>query len=440
MWLSTDTKKWHITLPQQRNWRHFACRVAAARLYIRASAGQRWLLQQTQREDFRIWLLALLCENRTPLLPSNGQPETINALRPYADHSVPTELLETYTNDSTSDILTGSLDTEIILYTSGSNGDPKAVHKTMRQLINEVQTLELTFGQQLEGCDIVATITHQHIYGLLFTVLWPLCAGRHVATTQIDYPEQLQWLHAQQMRPYALISTPAHLERFTQVMTLCDFADSLRAVFSSGGPLSAWVPKQFLSAQLTPPIEVYGSTETGGIAWRQCFTEKQPFQVFTPIHIAVDTNQQLQIKSPHLADMNWYTTSDKVEFLNSTQFIINGRADRVVKLAEKRLSLDEMEIYAETLSWVARAKCCLLEQKPRSQLGIVLTLNTQGLKLQNEVGSFGLRKALRRHLSQRFEPVVLPRKFRYVKQLPYNDTGKLTLSALRQLFVEDTKE
>lgn len=173
MWLKSDTNNWQLELEPE-----LAHRVAAARAHIEQQPEQTWLLYHQQRNSFVIWLLALIAAGRTPLLPGNGQPETLRLAARFADTSLidtavpapasPTDTLATA-------YISGSLDAELVLFTSGSSGIPQAVHKSLRQLFTEVTTLETTFGKQLGDCLVVSAITHQHIYGLLFTVLWPLC-------------------------------------------------------------------------------------------------------------------------------------------------------------------------------------------------------------------------------------------------------------------------
>ena len=70
-------------------------------------------------------------------------------------------------------------------------------------------------------------------------------------------------------RHAALVTTPVHLRRMAATEGLAGVASVCRAVFSSGGPLeaetAAGVAKQLGEA----PIEILGSTETGGVAVRQ---------------------------------------------------------------------------------------------------------------------------------------------------------------------------
>ena len=87
--------------------------------------------------------------------------------------------------------------------------------KALRHLEAEVAVLEACFGGALApATQVFATASPQHLYGLLFRVLWPLAAGRpfHAPT----------YLHAEELLPRIeeagdalLASTPAHLSRMS---------------------------------------------------------------------------------------------------------------------------------------------------------------------------------------------------------------------------------
>jgi len=45
-----------------------------------------------------------------------------------------------------------------------------------------------------------------------------------------------------------------------------------------------------------------------------------------------------------------------------------------------------------------------------------------------------VREALRQHLAGLLDPTLLPRSFRFVDALPYDERGKLAAAALERLF------
>ena len=97
-------------------------------------------------------------------------------------------------------------------------------------------------------------------------MLWPLSAGRCFHSQAYINPETL--VNAIQHESAYWIASPAHLKRLDQQSPWDGIAE-LKAIFSSGGALPESAAQQILSGGGQAVIEVYGSSETGGIAWRR---------------------------------------------------------------------------------------------------------------------------------------------------------------------------
>ena len=122
---------------------------------------------------------------------------------------------------------------------------------------------------------IIGSVATQHIYGLLFRVLWPLCAGRPFVRRQLAFPEDLQ--RASREHPaFAWVASPALLKRMGDNLDWPALS-AVRRVFSSGGALPAEAAQQPATTPAQWPTEILGSSETGGIAWRQGQSLWQPF-------------------------------------------------------------------------------------------------------------------------------------------------------------------
>ena len=126
----------------------------------------------------------------------------------------------------------------IDLYTSGSTGEPKLVRKTLLQLETEAVVLEQQWGERLGDLPLLATVPHQHIYGLLFRIVWPLCSGRVFDAVTCVRPDVLE-ARLKQFGRAALASSPAHLSRLPQLIALPALKGLVGPIFSSGGPLEA---------------------------------------------------------------------------------------------------------------------------------------------------------------------------------------------------------
>ena len=129
----------------------------------------------------------------------------------------------------------------LVLSTSGSSGEPKLISKTLRQLSNELSVLEELWGGALGSAVVLGSVITQHIYGLLFRLLWPLCAGRYVLRLPLPFPEDIQQasLHKQSAQNgFTWVASPALLKRMGENLDWPALR-GVHKVFSSGGPLPA---------------------------------------------------------------------------------------------------------------------------------------------------------------------------------------------------------
>src|SRR5690606_36931002 len=99
----------------------------------------------------------------------------------------------------------------ITFFTSGSTGGAKPVRKTLAALQAEAAAIEQILGRVVPAsAEIVATVSHQHVYGLAFRLCWPLATSRVFSASTHEIWETA----LAELRPgAALISSPAHLER-----------------------------------------------------------------------------------------------------------------------------------------------------------------------------------------------------------------------------------
>ena len=315
---------------------------------------------------------------------------------------------------------------QLTLFTSGSSGTPKAIDKTLEHLDIEIAQLDKNWGDLLKGNRVHSTVSHQHIYGLLFRILWPLCSGVPFARHNLEYPEQIL-SHANKQS--VLISSPALLKRLKHETQSAQLA----GVFSSGGPLPTESAHQSRSLLGHLPIEVFGSTETGGIAFRQQQSAQTPWQLFDCIEASLNSENCIKLLSPYIDKNNWYQTADECEMVSSNQFILKGRTDRVIKIEEKRVSLVEVEKRLEQLPWISECVVIPFEEPERLILASVLVLSDQGqAKLATmSKGKFWLM--LRSELRKWLEPIAIPRKYRVVDEIPLNSQGKRLTSHIEQL-------
>jgi acyl-coenzyme A synthetase/AMP-(fatty) acid ligase/3-hydroxymyristoyl/3-hydroxydecanoyl-(acyl carrier protein) dehydratase len=323
----------------------------------------------------------------------------------------------------------------LVIYTSGSTGAAQAIPKKLAQLAAEVATLEMLFGDRAGGAGIVATVSHQHIYGLLFKVLWPLAAGRPIHARSLAFFEQLAPLledHA-----CVLVSSPAHLTRLPDLPGWAKARQRLRAVFSSGGPLPLDAAQTCARLLATMPIEIYGSSETGGIAWRQ--RDEATGENWRPmpgVAWRIDADGVLQVCSAHLPDSAWFAMADRAVLASDGQFILEGRIDRIVKIEEKRISIDAIEQCLSASPLVAEVRV-LAFGVHRQRIAAIIVPSPQGQAMLIDLGKLAFGRLLRATLADRIERVALPRRWRFLSALPVNAQGKTTHAELLALLSDN---
>ena len=328
----------------------------------------------------------------------------------------------------------------VLLFTSGTTGEEKPIAKAVRHLEDEVAMLGAHFGSALPGgARMLSTAPPQHLYGLLFRVLWPLAAGRPFLRTALLHPEELV-PYLSEPGAFALASTPVALRGLAERNELAACASRCRAVFSSGGPLDAEIARRVADALGAPPIEVYGSTETGGVAERQQWQGDESWRPLPGVEAVVSDDGRLLVTSPFVSSgetlgsgATRFATGDRAETDGTGGFHLRGRSDRMVKIAEKRLSLPDMESRLREHPAVAEVALVLADGPGEPRVAAVVVPTAAGRALHAGGGRRALGRELSEHLARDFDRVLLPRVWRVVDALPRNAQGKTSVRALRTL-------
>lgn len=414
----------------------FARAVAGWQAAFARQPGERWALYYDDAFVFAAALFGAWHAGKCVYLPSDNLPGTLARLREVVDGfagDLPTDCSPLCTMDAPVgrwQTLQPATDA-LVVYTSGSTGEPSAIPKRLAQLANEINTQAQLWAEKLTDACVLSTVSHQHIYGLLFRILLPLAAGRPFASGRLAFPEDIAAALASS-GPALLIASPAHLKRLPDQLPWAAGRAALRAVFSSGGPLPDEALRDCRELLGQAPIEIYGSSETGGIAWRQRDTDAvRHWQTLPGIAVRI-VDGTLQVQSPHLRDADWQSTDDIVD-IDANGFVLLGRADRIVKIEEKRVSLTAMERAIQDTGLLSEVRLLTLPSAHHA-LAVVGVPSAAGWALFDEAGKRGLSQALRRALADILESSVLPRRWRFVSALPSNSQGKTTQTGLLALF------
>ncbi len=298
------------------------------------------------------------------------------------------------------------------LFTGGSTGKPRVWTKTVANIMGEAWYMSRRFS--FEPDDVVlATVPPVHIYGLLFSVLAPLLAGAQVVNKTVFMPAEIVQVLARQ-RVSVFVSGPAHYRALRQGKLE---APALRLATSSGGMLDQADAERFFNDSGVGVVDIFGSTETGGIATRPRSQGGESWIALDVVNWKI-LGDRLYVNSPflspklHLDEDAFFLTSDRVHAAGAGKFFLLGRADGVVKVAGKRVDLLEVEQKIRSLDFVWDAHVLALDSKVRgSEIVALVVMDCT-------------TDDLRARLENILESQAIPRRMLKVRQIPRTETGK----------------
>ena len=205
--------------------------------------------------------------------------------------------------------------------TSGTSGQSKTIKHSIDYLEREVSFLASLFS---EATHIIPYVPSYTIYGFLFTVCLPEKLG-----IPLRYPSETNW---QQVPAKSLIvATPFHWQLLLPVLP----EKILHCLgVSAASPLYDGLYQSITSKNITL-TEIYGSTETSGVAYRKNW--KDSFSLF-PYWEFINDNNSIAIKD--LKSHTVYSLMDDVTQTGYNQFVIVGRKDKEIKIAGILVNLD----------------------------------------------------------------------------------------------------
>jgi 4-coumarate--CoA ligase (photoactive yellow protein activation family) len=411
---------------------------AAALAEALGSASDEIVVACGDRYFGAVALVATWRAGRVAALPPNGRPESIDALADARGISVilhdgggagPRAL---DVRGRVGARAAAALDvpkfaaqrTLACVYTSGSTGAPLPCRKTAGQLLGEAAMLARTFDVG-PGARVLATVPAHHIYGLLFGTLVPFMGGGALVRATPLHAETI----AAAVRAHGadvLCSVPAHLRGLGELAV--GALPGLRRVFSSAAPLPPETATRVAAIVGRNVTEILGSSETGGVAWRDG-TEGPGWRPLPGVEVAADVDGAMLVRSPFVegqgdANAPAHRGADRIRALLDGRFELVGRADGILKIGGARVSVAEIERRLRELPGVADAAVLPVD------VG-----GARGHELWAAVAPATVDvTALRAALLLEVDAVAVPRRFRAVATLPREENGKLTRERLAGLF------
>jgi acyl-coenzyme A synthetase/AMP-(fatty) acid ligase len=317
--------------------------------------------------------------------------------------------------------------TWLYLFTGGSTGAPQIWSKTPWNLLMEAVNIKNTFDIK-EDDTILATVPPNHIYGMLYSILLPLVTGARVSVRTPTFPNEILQ-RIEETNATVLVSIPAH---YRALKTLPFSHHKLRIAFSSAGALAQEDSLGFYNNTGIGVTEIYGSTETGGIAQRNRAKGQATLTPFACVDVKIEKNEHLQIRSHFLSnelvksDDGYFETADRAKWVDSSGFMLLGRSDGIVKVGGKRVDLARTRETLMEVEGVEDIYVFAIQVKSGRENEIVALV-------EGQVTADQMNQCANLHLPA----YARPRNIKIVKQIPLSSTGKYNRTAIRKIFDTD---
>lgn len=324
-------------------------------------------------------------------------------------------------------------------FTSGSSGEPKLVDKRAYQLYAQLARLHAHAGDRPSeeattrrqgdarllalpaAPSVFCLVPPFHILGYVYGLFLPLLDGGRTAFAGEELPAAWE-AQIRALRPDLVVGVPLHYRLLARHLARAG-AGSLppACYFSSGGPLSPAVHQAFAASAGQQILQMYGSTETGGLAARRGFGPWTPLPGLSWQMRPEDG--RLMVRSAwQESPGEWTVTDDVVEpDAGSGGFRLVGRADSVVKVAGKRFSTNEVQAAAQALAGVEQAEVVTYPRYGETAVALFV-VPAPGSELSP--------KTVRRALAEGLAGFKQPRTIAVLRQMPRLSSGKVDRQAL----------
>ena len=289
---------------------------------------------------------------------SSKEESAINILKAYKSDKK--QILYDVDNESIKEVLKKQNfekhDFSMLLFTSGTTGRPVGAFKSKENLDNEVDEL-IKLVSKYKPKRVLSTVPFVHIYGILTSIILPYKLNIDLVFKKHFLPHHLLDL----IEPYTIVvTTPLYIKALLRVKTTRDLKNVL--FISSTAPLDAQSAKDFIKKFNTNLIQLFGSTETGGIAYKE--QNDELWNLIDGVKADVNSENLLKITSPFVSKFLYegslknthgsIQSFDYVEFFGN-KFKMIGRNSDIFKVSGKRFSSLHVENILESMKSVRKA-------------------------------------------------------------------------------------
>ena len=339
-------------------------------------------------------------------------------------------------------------DTAVILFTSGSEKDPKAVQLTHRNISANIENFG-TYENITESDVILANLVFFHVFGLTVN-LW---VSFYYGMTMVCYANPLDFATvskiAREEKPTVMVGTPSFFWGYLHKSEPGDFK-SLRLMVSGADKCPDALREGFMKKHGVTLMEGYGATETSPVISANSQEFNRPGstgRVIPGVQVRLENFEtgeecktgevgKVLVKGdsvmkgyyddPELTaealEDGWYNTGDMGFFDEDNYLWHAGRFKRFVKIGGEMVSLVKVENTLEK-HLPTGVSCCVVDisdEKRGSAIIATVTIEVNKAEILKKMGA-------------ELPNIALPKQFIVIRELPMMGTGKIDFRTVTKI-------
>jgi len=343
-------------------------------------------------------------------------------------------------------------ETSVILFTSGSEREPKAVQLSHKNILHNVNSFPKMIT--LNENDVFGSILPLfHVFGLTVNFWLPVTIGASMVAyaNPLDYRTVCDYIRDYKIT--FLAATPSFFYGYLQKSQPGDFA-SVKIAIAGADKLSDKIYEGFLAKHNLTVLEGYGTTETspvistcipgqhkvGSIGRPIPNTQVRILDVYTDEVLPPNREGKIMVKGDlvmegYLHDLEqtslrirngWYDTGD-IGLIDDDGYLYHrGRIKRFVKIGGEMVSLVKVEEHLTELL-PEDVICCVVDiPNPTKGADVVAAVAN---------GDFDMNKVLRK-LKKDLPSIAIPKKFYVIEDIPMMASGKVNFREVERIVRE----
>ncbi|HST68442.1 MAG TPA: AMP-binding protein [Solirubrobacterales bacterium] len=335
----------------------------------------------------------------------------------------------------------GPEDPALIVFTSGTTGEPRGVVHAYRYLLGQRVQAEHWFGSRQGDLAWCTTATGWSKSARnVFLAPWITGAAAVIHDGRFDPAERLDFAEA--LGVNVLCQAPTEYRMLARRTALRPLP-ALRRMVSAGEPLDPETIAAFREGTGLEPADGYGQTETGQVTANVVGEPVRQGSMGRPLPgfetRIVEGELQLRAAScptffSHYLDgerfeKEWWPTGDLVHADEDGHLFFEGRGDDIILSSGYRIGPTEVE--SALLSHPAVADAAAVAAPDPERGSVVRAIVVLRNSISDSRSSDELARELQEHCKHETAPYKFPRIVEFADELPKTSSGKIKRAQLR---------